>query len=152
MCDLPGDWYGALLVPSASLRRWTCYLEALLALVVASILIKAVPFRAVAASCARVGPASRAPNSENTAYLVQGIRGWSARLPWRTVCYQKGVALHFLLRLHGMDSQLVYGIRIAGGDLAAHVWVELGGSAVLGGQEAYGFNPVARFPACLDGC
>ena len=69
------------------------------------------------------------------------------RLPWRTMCIEKGLALQRLLRRDGIDARLHYGARhVAGGKLEAHVWVTVAGRPVLGGEEADGFAEIASYP------
>lgn len=69
------------------------------------------------------------------------------RLPWRTMCIEKGLALQRLLRRDGIDARLHYGARhAAGGKLEAHVWVTVAGRSVLGGEEAAGFAEIASYP------
>lgn len=69
-------------------------------------------------------------------------------MPWRTMCIEKGVAVQRLLRKSGVDAQLHYGARHepGSGKLQAHVWVTVGGEAVIGGEEAVDFNEIATFP------
>jgi hypothetical protein len=69
------------------------------------------------------------------------------RVPWKAVCFQRGLALHWMLRRRGIASVLHYGIA-QGNDrgLRAHVWISADGRVVLGGAEAAEFTCVASFP------
>jgi hypothetical protein len=128
-------------------RDYWMLAEALAALLGASLVIGLLPFRA-AAQLSSIGiPRVRASRVREVAVLVSAVQAWSAKVPWRVVCFQRGMALQWMMRRRGLDARLVYGIKQANGALAAHVWVELDGTAVIGGPEAIGFTPVTRFPA-----
>ena len=122
--------------------------EALPALALASLAVKLAPFSRLAGWASRGRRAAAATPDE--AFLRKArwsVEAWAKRVPWRTVCFQKGLALHFLLRRRGVASVLHYGVRqepAAG--LKAHVWVTVGGRAVIGGEEAPGFACLATFP------
>lgn len=123
--------------------------EALPALVLASLAVKLVPFRRLAAAASRRGRSERAADAD-AAFLRKArwsVEAWAKRVPWRAVCFQKGLALHFMLRRRGIASVLHYGVaRATAEGLRAHVWVCVDGVAVIGGEEAAGFACVATFP------
>ena len=79
---------------------------------------------------------------------VWAVEAAARRLPWRTMCIEKGLAVQRLLRAGGIDARLHYGVRqqaeTAG--LNAHVWVTVDGRAIIGGEEADGFAEVASYP------
>jgi hypothetical protein len=78
---------------------------------------------------------------------LRAIRSAAPRLPWRTVCFQQGVALHWMLRRRGVASRLHYGVRQdRENGLTAHVWVSIDGANVLGGENASDFSCLATFP------
>lgn len=120
--------------------------EALPALVLASLAVKLAPFRRVAAWAS--GPGGGAGLDEATLRKARwAVEAWARRVPWRTVCFQKGLALHWMLRRRGVGSILHYGVaKEAGAGLKAHVWVTVGGRPVIGGEEAPGFACLATFP------
>jgi hypothetical protein len=122
--------------------------EALPALVLASIAVKLAPFRRLAAWASRGGRG--AGGGADEAFLRKArwsIEAWAKRVPWRTVCFQKGLALHVLLRSRGIASILHYGVRQeAGAGLKAHVWVTVDGRPVIGGEDAPAFACLATFP------
>jgi hypothetical protein len=75
------------------------------------------------------------------------IDAWSARVPWRAVCFQRGLAAHRMLRRRGLPSILHYGVaQEPASGLKAHVWVSLDGVDVIGGEEAAKFSCLATFP------
>jgi hypothetical protein len=127
---------------------WLLAGEALASLAWASLAIAFLPFRKVA------GMASRAPAlpvASLEAGLPRRIRwavdAWGRRVPWRAVCFQRGLAAHRMLRRRGYGSILHYGVaqREEKG-LSAHVWVTLDGRPVIGGEEAPEFTCLATFP------
>ena len=134
-------------------ERWML-LEACATLAVASLAIAVLPFRRLAAMMTGAVGAARAPGEQDA--TVERAR-WavlaaSRRLPWRTVCFQQGLALHIMLRRRGLGSVLHYGVRQeAGKGVTAHVWIRLGGADILGGREAAGFACLATFPPLADG-
>lgn len=75
------------------------------------------------------------------------LLGWSRRVPWRVVCFQQGLALHWMARRRGIASVLHYGVAHDPAGLAAHVWVSVDGRIVIGGEEAPRFACLAYFPA-----
>ncbi len=125
--------------------------EATVAIAVASIAIRAFPFRKVVGWAAddpdRQEPEREAAERE-IARVRWAINALAPRLPWKIVCFQKGLALHRLLRRRGVPTRLHYGIAqddVRG--LRAHVWVTHAGSAVIGGAEAVDYTCLATFPA-----
>ena len=123
--------------------------EAAATLAAASAAIRLVPFRRTAAAATWGGRTARAADE---AELIRQAR-WAVeaaarRVPWRTVCFQKGLALHWMLRRRGVASLLHYGVgkAVEGDDLAAHVWVSVRGEIVIGGEEAPRFACLATFP------
>lgn len=124
--------------------------EALALLIVASAAIKLLPFRRTAALVK--GPTDRGePAAEEQRRLVAQCRWavgiWADRVPWRAVCFQRGLTLHLMLRRRGIRSLLHYGVAQSEDEgLRAHVWVDVNGDVVLGGGEAPRFARVASFP------
>ena len=126
---------------------WLLLAEALPTLAWASLAIAFRPFRRVAAA-ASLPRQERVPiNRAGARKIVWAVNAWARRVPWRTVCFQRGLAAHRMLRRRGYDSVLHYGV--AQGEakgLSAHVWVSLEGEAVIGGEEAPNFACLATFP------
>jgi hypothetical protein len=120
--------------------------EALAALALASLVIVLLPFRRVAAFASSPGRAAARTDAETVRRARSALIGWSRRVPWRAVCFQKGLALHWMLRRRGIRSVLLYGVRQDGDELAAHVWIDVDGETVIGGEEAPTFTCLARFP------
>lgn len=121
------------------------------ALTSASIAIRLLPFRKVVSSAQEVATPAEpdaAFSAREIARTSWAVNALARRLPWKIVCFQKGLALHRLLRRRGIRTRLHYGVAPGGeGPLKAHVWVTHGGVAVIGGDEAEGYTCLATFPA-----
>jgi hypothetical protein len=122
--------------------------EALPALVLASLAVKLAPFRRVAAwARGRGGDGGVQMDEAMLRKARWAVEAWARRVPWRAVCFQKGLALHWMLRRRGVASVLHYGVaKEEGAGLKAHVWVSVAGRPVIGGEEAGGFACLATFP------
>jgi hypothetical protein len=79
--------------------------------------------------------------------MTRAIRAWSRRLPWRTMCFEEGMAAHWMLRRRKITSALYYGAATIDGELKAHVWVRSGELDVIGCENAADYALLARFPA-----
>src|SRR3954467_15907358 len=122
--------------------------EGLATLAAASLAIRLMPFRRLAAAASGGGAASSGiPDDARLRKLRWAVEAWGRRVPWRAVCFQRGLAFHRILRRRGIDSRLHYGVSPAGETgLSAHVWVSVGGRTWLGGEEAPRFALLATFP------
>ena len=122
--------------------------EGLATLVGASLAIRLMPFRRLAAAASRgdASPAA-APDDARMRKLRWAVEAWGRRVPWRSVCFQRGLAFHVMLRRRGIDSRLHYGVSPSGeAGLSAHVWISVSGRIWLGGEEAPRFALLATFP------
>jgi hypothetical protein len=125
--------------------------EAFVSLAAASIAIKMLPFRRTV-ELMGLRPANFGANQADRNRIVAqcrwAVRSWADRVPWRAVCFQRGLALHMMLRRRGIPSVLHYGVaqNLEEG-LRAHVWLSVDGKPMLGGEEARDFTCVATFPA-----
>ncbi|HEX8527502.1 lasso peptide biosynthesis B2 protein [Allosphingosinicella sp.] len=118
--------------------------EALATLAAASLAIRVLPFRSIAAFAARP---PRRQGEADVARLRWAVQACRRRVRWRAVCFQSGLALHAMLRRRGVPSVLHYGIaKESDAEIKAHVWLSVGGEVVLGGAEATGYACVASFP------
>jgi hypothetical protein len=133
-------------------RDWLLLSEALVVLTIASLAIRIVPFRQLAAAAGRKGQvrALEDPEVEATLKRIRWAIGAAAcRVPWKAVCIQRGFATHFLLRRRLLASELHYGIRRGeGSHLKSHVWVTSAGAMVVGGEVADEYACVATFTHC----
>jgi hypothetical protein len=131
--------------------NWRLLGEALVTLATASLAIKLLPFRRTVELMQGEGDHSQ-PDPATAERLTNQCRWavtrWADRVPWRAVCFQRGLALHLMLRRRGIPSTLHYGVAQDGPKgLRAHVWITSAGRPVLGVQEAAGFACLATFPA-----
>ena len=127
-----------------SSERRRLFLQASVLLGLASVSIAFLPFR-VAIRFGSVPLGSGDATADDCVWAVQAA---SRRLPWRTLCIQKGLVVQRLLRSRGTNALLHYGARHhpAGGKLEAHVWVTVDGRPVIGGAEAKDFALIATYP------
>jgi len=128
--------------------RQRLLLEAAVGLMSAKIALHVIPFRRVVRLVNRVQRNAPPFSAADViiAASVAAVNTASRRLPWRTVCIDRGLTLHVLLRARGIRSVLNYGVRRSrGGALEAHVWITVDEVALIGGQEAEGFARVGRF-------
>jgi hypothetical protein len=128
--------------------------EALVMLGGASVAIKLLPFRRTV-ELMGVSAHEKELTIEGQRRLIAqcrwAVRVWADRVPWRAVCFQRGLAMHLMLRRRGIRSVLHYGVaQSADEGLRAHVWVDVGERTVLGGDEAPRFTRLASFPAERD--
>jgi len=127
-------------------QRQLLLLRAALVLSVASCAVALLPFqRAIRIGPVPLGDSRHRLQPEDCVWAVEAV-AW--RLPWRTMCIEKGLAVQRLLRRSGTDARLHYGARHhpETGRLEAHVWVTVAGSTVIGGEEARDFVEVATYP------
>ncbi len=109
-----------------------------------------LPFRHVGLLAGRPIRRSKLPR-EARLNRVQRIR-WAiittaARVPWRALCFQQGLAAQLMLRRRGIPAVLYYGAaQDDRSGLYAHVWVRDGDVDVIGGEIAYRFAILATFP------
>jgi hypothetical protein len=103
-----------------------------------SLAIRWLPFRHVMAGAGWNGSADRASNHAATARRVRwAVDKVADAAPWRAVCFQRGLSVHWMLRRRGIPSFLHYGIDgQAPKGISAHVWVVLGGEPLIGGEDA----------------
>jgi hypothetical protein len=68
------------------------------------------------------------------------------RLPWRVVCFQQGLAAHFMLRRRSIPSTMFYGAALENSDqLKAHAWVRADDIDVVGCEIANRYTVVMTF-------
>lgn len=91
-------------------------------------------------------PAEGEIAGEDAAMIARALQAWNRRLPWRTMCFEQGLAAMRILRRRGHEATLHYGARGAGDTLKAHVWVTSGDVPVVGCEDAQEFRELRRFP------
>ena len=125
--------------------RQLLLIEAVAALGAAAAAIRLLPFkRAVRLGSRPLPGKSAAQVSPDLAWSVEAA---ARRVPWRALCFQKALALQWMLRRRGVDARLHYGLaHDPAGELEAHVWVAADGRVIIGGDEATRFRRVATYP------
>jgi hypothetical protein len=83
---------------------------------------------------------------ETRRLVRQAVEAVARRLPLRTACFPRAMAVHWMLRRRGVRASLVYGASGGPGrGISAHVWVEDEGLAVIGRAGAEGLAVLARY-------
>jgi hypothetical protein len=123
--------------------------EAVVSLAAAAAILHLLPFgRAIRFGSNAVRPGGANPPVAALRRIERSVEQAAARVPWRTVCLQKGLALQWMLRRRGVDARLHYGIGKDDADaLCAHVWVSAGSTMLIGGEQAPQFRTVATYPS-----
>jgi hypothetical protein len=113
---------------------------------VASLVTRLLPFNRYIALGTRRLRGEGSGEARDTARIVDAI---ADRVPFRAVCLKRGVALQWMLRRRGIDAVLHYGIQLKkpGEEIAAHVWVSVGGEVLLGAPQHERYAEAARYPA-----
>lgn len=142
-------WLGTIL---ARRRDLGLVAEAAIWLSLAIVAIRLLPFRRLAERLApRVCP--RRGDGAIAAACAKKV-GWAVdaaarRLPWRSVCFDQGIAAQRMLCRRGFAAELRYGVGKGDPDhpesLTAHVWVTVGDLVVVGGRAAPRFVEIATF-------
>jgi transglutaminase superfamily protein len=124
--------------------------EAIVCLGIAALAIAVLPFRRVALLAARPIRTRELPiqqRRDKVRRIRWAIISTGARVPWRVMCFQQGLAAQLMLRRRGIASVLYYGAaQDDRSGLHAHVWVRDGDVDVIGGEIACRFTILARFP------
>ena len=120
--------------------------EAGAAILAASLAVRLMPFRALAERLSRGGQAGAAADAETAYWLRRAVLAWARRLPWRTLCFEQGLAAFALLRRRRLAATMHYGAATIGGELKAHVWVTSGKTEVVGCENKEDYGLLARFP------
>lgn len=130
--------------------EWLMLAEAVMRLAGAALAIRLFPFKFVVRKAGSVGSGTsrQAGDSFRAAQKARwAIKAAAPYLPWKTACFQEGLALHRMLRRRGISSFLHYGVgRFGQNGLSAHVWVTVEGKILIGEEEARSHACLATFP------
>jgi len=129
-------------------RRQLVVAEATVALAAAAAAIAFLPFRRAVRLGSRPMPTTEdRVSDEKVEEICWMVKAMATRVPWRAMCFERGLAVQWMLRRRGYDAQLVYGARLAGEtDLDAHVWVTLDDRILIGGEQAAEYQRLAVHP------
>ena len=126
-------------------RPSTSLMVEALAMVLASSVVVRVTGLKVVGRAARRGVKVATISQDQAAALVRAISAVSRRLPWRTLCFEQGLAAHWMLSRRQIRSTLSYGAAMRAGELEAHVWVRSGEIDVIGCDNAGDFAILSQF-------
>lgn len=121
------------------------YAEALSGIIVASAVVRAVPFRRVM-RWTRHPKKPRPADPESIAEIRRTVLAAARRVPWRALCFEQGLTAAWMLRRRGFAADVHYGAATVNGDLKAHVWVRSGEKDVVGCENSDEYALLARFP------
>jgi len=129
----------------------TLLFEALLCLAVARFAILFLPFRHIGRLAAyrvhRLEP-SQAARLEAVSRVRWAVIAWAIRVPWRAMCFERGLAAQLMLRRRGVRSVLYFGAKPDHQHgLVAHVWVRDREIDVIGCDVSPSFAILVRFPS-----
>ena len=114
---------------------------AALALVLADLAVRVLPFRMVAR---RIESPLRVPPRHGSAARVRwAVDAAQRRLPWTVPCLATAVAANRLLARRGTASELWLGVRSSDArPIDAHAWLVADGTVVTGRSGAAAFQPI----------
>ncbi len=140
---------GAVRFAQISWRERLLLAEAAVLLAFSSLAIAMLPFRWVTRLAGRDGAVSRVDDAEGQVETVRWAVSACGRFaPWNPVCFQHGLAAHWMLRRRGLPSTLYYGASSdAERGVIAHVWIKSLDLPVIGCEEAGRYAILATFPA-----
>jgi hypothetical protein len=126
--------------------RQRAYLrEAFVALLLARLAVGLVPPARLFAWAGRPPRHVRRFAADETGWVAWAVGNIAAR-PWiNALCLPRALAAHAMLRRRGVASRLCLGVARDGNQIAAHAWVEVGGSKIAGETEAERFTRLAAF-------
>ena len=131
----PATWFGRLVEAS----------RVALALVVADVVIRSVPFAVVAKRVTapmrrRAAPGEYTPLAKR---LEWGVAAARRRIPWTIPCLAEATAVNRLLARRGVPSELWLGAAPAGAfGIEAHAWLVAGGRVVTGRAQKASVTPL----------
>lgn len=124
--------------------------EAMASLALMSAAVAILPFRRAIRLGAGVTAVGSADEAAVIRRIVWGVARVARVVPWRALCLQQGLAVQVMLRRRGVDAVLRYGVGNGpDGELAAHVWVTVGTTAVIGGDVVQAYREVACWPGAV---
>jgi hypothetical protein len=78
-----------------------------------------------------------------TRYCDALLRRWPREIEEN--CWRRALVVYRLLMVEGAKSRILFGVRMSGGELLGHAWVETGGVAV-DGTAPDAFTPTFVWP------
>ena len=136
---------------TALARHRSRVVEAMLALVLARLMLRVLPFTAtmkLTGSGAASGGGDALPRRTRdpvAAGVGVAVKRAAAHMPWRFTCLARSLAGRLMLMRRGVPSTIVFGVTKQTGQISAHAWLIAAGGMVCGGREAPNFQPIAAF-------
>lgn len=119
------------------------FAQLLLAMIMAEMVIRALPYRRYAPLVRRMCGDAPAPPA-----LAARVRRLTLKagewLPWSAKCLTRSIAGRAVLGWRGYASDLSLGLDIDAPDLTAHAWLKAGGIVVTGAEEMRRYREVTR--------
>ena len=83
-----------------------------------------------------------------TAEIIAGVvNGLSERVPWRSTCLVKVLALHKMLSRRKIPHTLHFGIeKNASSGLGAHAWLSVAKKIIIGDENLQNFKEISQIP------
>jgi Transglutaminase-like superfamily len=107
-------------------------------------LMPAMPFADISASVPMVLTLHQQIKGDQ---LARAIQTATQAVPFRAVCFHRGIAAYAMLRWRKLPCLLHYGVAKDSSGLKSHVWVTSGSKTVVGGEESPHFTLLATFGA-----
>ncbi|MBK8025736.1 MAG: lasso peptide biosynthesis B2 protein [Chloroflexi bacterium] len=111
-------------------ERWT-FLISLLLLPALAVALQRIGMRRTRSWLEHHVPPVAAPSASDAATraprMARMVNAAARRSPYKANCLKRSLALWWLLRRRGIDSELRIGVRKKDNALQAHAWIELGG-------------------------
>lgn len=132
------------------IKTGLAHTEAVAALILSGILVFVLPFRwsrRLFGDLAAAEDTTRQPDPAQMARaraVTRRLRRIAHRLPWHSTCLVMALSGRMLLARRGISGGVVrIGVRMENGRVAAHAWLMLGTTTLLGGDEAPDYRPLA---------
>jgi hypothetical protein len=122
--------------------------EALVALALASLVVSVFPFRVIGHWASGGSPAPALPQVRRAAIsrVRWAVSACARRVPFRSKCFEQGLAALWMLRRRGVSATLHFGAAQEHESLVAHVWITADDEAVIGCEIKDRFFELVRFP------
>lgn len=82
---------------------------------------------------------------EDVNWVAWAIEHSATRQGMDRMCLPRALAAHAMLRRRGIASRLCLGVARTGDDIAAHAWIEVAETAIIGGDATGHFTQLAAF-------
>lgn len=91
--------------------------------------------------------ATRSPAPAFVTRLNWALDAAAARLPIRTLCYERGLVSFIVLRIFGYAAHFHYGVAHANNPIKAHAWVTSYDQPITGCEIAADYHEIMQIPA-----